>query len=207
VLSSSWLLTENDEAFLHSLLLHSIFFPFLNSIFWSWSRLRKQNILGPAGLFYCHFSMFPFLVLGLRSLVCNTETYRMSGWLGSELNSVGNYCMHALSSLNAFCYLVPHSKMLEPLNTMKKGKLRSASFDMNMFKAAILSVNFWTSFLDYRGFLFIIALILLGLALIPFTDTKHPSTFPLCTPNTHFSRLSFNWAPRMFVKVSAKSFI
>jgi hypothetical protein len=35
-----------------------------------------------------------------------------------------------------------------------------------------------------------IALILSGLASIPFTDIRHPSTFPLYTPNTHFSGLS-----------------
>jgi hypothetical protein len=34
--------------------------------------------------------------------------------------------------------------------------------------------------------------------LVPFTDTSHPSTLPLCMPNTHFSRLSFNWALCMF---------
>jgi hypothetical protein len=45
------------------------------------------------------------------------------------------------------------------------------------------------------------ALILFGLALIPFIDTKQPRTLPFCTPNTHFSRLSFSCAPRMFAKV------
>jgi hypothetical protein len=33
----------------------------------------------------------------------------------------------------------------------------------------------------------IMALILSGLALIPFMDTRHSSTFPLSTLNTHFS--------------------
>jgi hypothetical protein len=51
------------------------------------------------------------------------------------------------------------------------------------------------------------ALILSGLALIPFTDTKQPRTLPLRTPNTHFSGLSFNCALYILAKVFAKSCI
>jgi hypothetical protein len=51
------------------------------------------------------------------------------------------------------------------------------------------------------------ALILLGLASIPFTNNRHPRSFPLCIPNTHFCRLSLSWAPRMFAKVLARSSI
>jgi hypothetical protein len=38
----------------------------------------------------------------------------------------------------------------------------------------------------------IIALILSGLVSIPFTDSKHHITVPLCTLNMYFSELSFN---------------
>jgi hypothetical protein len=55
----------------------------------------------------------------------------------------------------------------EPLNTLKKGRLYSAIFAMNWFKAAILPVSFCTSFLDVGGFMQIIAFILSGFASIP----------------------------------------
>jgi hypothetical protein len=51
------------------------------------------------------------------------------------------------------------------------------------------------------------ALILLGLALIPFTDSKQPRTLPLRMPNTHVSELSYNWALCVLAKVSTKSCI
>jgi hypothetical protein len=51
------------------------------------------------------------------------------------------------------------------------------------------------------------ALILSGLALIPFTDIKQPRTLHLHTPNMHFSRLSFNCALCILAKVSTKSCI
>jgi hypothetical protein len=51
------------------------------------------------------------------------------------------------------------------------------------------------------------ALILSGLALIPFTNTRQRRILPFCTPNTYFSRFNFNYVLCMLVKVSAKSFI
>jgi hypothetical protein len=51
----------------------------------------------------------------------------------------------------------------------------------------------------------VIAPILPGFALIPFVDSKHPKTFPLVIPNTHFSGFNLSLASRIFVKVSAKS--
>jgi hypothetical protein len=143
----------------------------------------------------------------LLSAVCDAETYRMRGWPGSVLDNVGSCWMYSLRSSKAFWCSGPHSKLLEPLSTVKKGKLNLASFDMNLLSVAILPISFWTSFLDYIGFMCIMALILSGLTSIPFIDTRHPNTFPLCTRNTHFSGLSFSWAPHMFVKVSARSSI
>jgi hypothetical protein len=52
-----------------------------------------------------------------------------------------------------------------------------------------------------------IALILSGLASIPFTDTRQPWTFPFYTPNKHFSGFNFSYALRMLVKVSTRSSI
>jgi hypothetical protein len=51
------------------------------------------------------------------------------------------------------------------------------------------------------------ALILSGLALIPFTNTRQRRILPFCTPNTYFSGFNFNYVLCMLVKVSAKSFI
>jgi hypothetical protein len=49
--------------------------------------------------------------------------------------------------------LAPHSKVPEPLSSLKNGKLHSAIFAMNQFNDAILSVSLCTSFLDPRGFM------------------------------------------------------
>jgi hypothetical protein len=49
---------------------------------------------------------------------------------------------------------------------------------MNRFSDVILPVSLCTSFLDYGGFMLTTTLILSGLALIPFTDTKQPRTLP-----------------------------
>jgi hypothetical protein len=81
--------------------------------------------------------------------------------------------------LQASCCSNPHSKLSELLSTLKNGKLRSASFAMNRFNAAILPVSLCTSLMDYEGFIFTMTLILSGLALIPFIDTRQPRTLPL----------------------------
>jgi hypothetical protein len=62
------------------------------------------------------------------------------------------------------------------------------------------------SFLLYGGCI-PVALILSGLASVPFVDTGHPRTFPFVIPNTHFSGFNLSLASHMFAKVSAKSTI
>jgi hypothetical protein len=51
----------------------------------------------------------------------------------------------------------------------------------------------------------VIALILSEFASIPFVDNRHPRTFPLVIPNTHFSAFNQSLALRMLAKVSIKS--
>jgi hypothetical protein len=114
--------------------------------------------------------------------------------------------MYSFNALKASCCSNPHSKASEPLNTLKKGRLHFAIFAMNRFRAAILPINYCTSFLEFEGFMQTIAFILSRFASIPSTKTKQPSTLPLLTPNTHFSGLSFNCALRILAKVSAKSY-
>jgi hypothetical protein len=109
--------------------------------------------------------------------------------------------MYSFSASKASCCSRPHSKVPELLSTLKNGKLHSTIFAMNRFSAAIQPISLCTSFLDPGGFMLTIAFILSGLALIPFTDTRQPSTFPLLTPNMHFSGLSFSCALHMLVKV------
>jgi hypothetical protein len=48
------------------------------------------------------------------------------------------------------------------------------------------------------------ALIFSELTSMPFRETRHPSTFPLVTLNTHFSGFSFNRASCIFVNVSVR---
>jgi hypothetical protein len=73
---------------------------------------------------------------------------------------------------------------------VKNGRFFSASFAMNRFNATISPVSFWTSFLVYGGCIGAMALILLGFALMPFVEFKHPNTLLLVIPNMHFLGLT-----------------
>jgi hypothetical protein len=85
--------------------------------------------------------------------ICVAQTYKMRGRSDCGLASVGNFCMYSFSASKASCCSSPHSKVLEPLSTLKNGKLHSANFAMNRFNAAMLPVSFCTSFLDLGGFI------------------------------------------------------
>jgi hypothetical protein len=75
--------------------------------------------------------------------------------------------------------------LVAPSSATKGGMKRDPQLPLRgMRLATCLLVNLWTTFLDCGGFMSIIALILLRLAPIPFTDTKHPSTF-LCVHQIH----------------------
>jgi hypothetical protein len=88
---------------------------------------------------------------------------------------------------------------------LKKGRLFSASFTMNLFSAAMRPINFYTSFLVCGSCIWVIALILSGLASIPLVETKQPNTLSLVTPKMHFSGLSLRFASCILAKVSDKS--
>jgi hypothetical protein len=117
--------------------------------------------------------------------VCVVETYSMRGWPCSGLDYVGRCWRYYFRSSKAFCCSGPHSTFAEPLNTLKKGRLLSASFMMNLFRAAMRPVNFCPSFLVFGDCIFKIACILSGLASMPLVETSQPSTLPLVTPKTH----------------------
>jgi hypothetical protein len=87
---------------------------------------------------------------------------------------------------------------------LEKEWLFFVSYAMNLLSAVMLPVHICTSFLICRGCIWIVALILSRLALIPLLETKQPNTLPHVTPEMHFSELSLRLASRMLVKVSAR---
>jgi hypothetical protein len=77
-----------------------------------------------------------------------------------------------LSDSKATACSSPQVKSFVPCNVLRKGRLRSADLEMNLFRAANLPVSRWTSLVDYGGGMLMIAWILVGLALIPRCDTR-----------------------------------
>jgi hypothetical protein len=75
----------------------------------------------------------------------------MRGCPCSGLESVGRCLRYDFRSSKAFYCLGPHSTFAEPLIVLKKGRLLSSSFTMNLFKATMWPVNFCTSFLVCGG--------------------------------------------------------
>jgi hypothetical protein len=88
---------------------------------------------------------------------------------------------------------------------LKKERFLSASFAMNLFKAAIRPINFCTSFLVCGGCIWRMTLILLGLASMPLVETKKTSTLPCVTPKTHLSRFNLSLASHILAKVFVRS--
>jgi hypothetical protein len=60
------------------------------------------------------------------------------------------------------------------------------SHEMNLLKAAIHPVNFWTSRRLSGGFILVIADTFSGLGSIPQRETIYPSSFPEGTLKVHF---------------------
>jgi hypothetical protein len=77
-----------------------------------------------------------------------------------------------LSDSKAVACSGPHAKSFAPRSVLRKGRLRSVDLEMNLFKAANLPISRWTSLVDYRGVMMMIACILIGLASIPWCDTR-----------------------------------
>ena len=81
-------------------------------------------------------------------------------------------------SLNACCYEGPEAKSLFiPLSAWNIGRLHSTDFEKNLFRAASLPINFWTSFMFFGTLIFIIAWTLSGLGSMPFADTMQSRIF------------------------------
>jgi hypothetical protein len=160
---------------------------------------------------YCYFAIAPnrvasfFTTRAPLTIECETKTYNMRCRPCSGLDNVGKCRRYFLRSSRAFCCSGPHSTFVEPHSTLKKGRLLSASFAMNLFSPAIWPASFCTSFLVFGGYIWRITFILSGLASMLFVDTKQPNTFPRVTLKIHFSELSLSLASHILEKVSVKS--
>jgi hypothetical protein len=131
--------------------------------------------------------------------------YKKSGSDGEGGESIAIFSMYSLSSAKALLCLGSHSIVPLLFSALQNGRLRSADLEMNLFKAATRTFNFWMSFLVLGSSISLIALILSGLASILLAEMNHPKIFPFVTPNTHFSGFNFKPALLMLMKVSAKS--
>jgi hypothetical protein len=131
--------------------------------------------------------------------------YSRRGNEGSGLARVAKSDRCCLSNSKDVACSGPQAKFFMPRNVLRKGRLRSADLEMNLFKAANLPVNRWTSLADYEGVMLMIAWIFVGLASIPRCNTRYPSIFPWRTPKAHFSGLSRRRASRILANVSARS--
>jgi hypothetical protein len=94
---------------------------------------------------------------------------------------------------------------LADFSISKNGKFLSADLDMNLFNDASLPVSRWAPFFVLGGSIRRIALILLGLASIPFVETRQPRNLPFFTPKTHFSGFNFTPACLKLANVSYRS--
>jgi hypothetical protein len=74
---------------------------------------------------------------------------------------------------------------------LKKGSPRSPSFEINLFKAAMHPVSFWTSLMQLGALMLVMEEIFSGLASMPRWLRMKPSSFPDGTPKTHLFGLSF----------------
>jgi hypothetical protein len=61
---------------------------------------------------------------------------------------------------------------------------------MNMFKAAMQPVSFWTSLMIRGASMAVMAVIFCGFASIPWWLIMKPSSFPCGTPKAHFLEIS-----------------
>jgi hypothetical protein len=88
---------------------------------------------------------------------------------------------------------------------LKKGSPRSPSFKINLFKAAMHPVSFWTSLTQLGALMLVMVEIFSGLASMLRWLMMKPSSLPDGTPKTHLFGLSFQRYSRRDAKVSSRS--
>jgi hypothetical protein len=89
--------------------------------------------------------------------------------------------------------LGPIERLRLTLVFQRMASFLSVDLDMNLFNEASLPANRWSPFFVLGGSIRRIASILLGLASIPFIETRQSRNLPFFTPKTHFS--GFNFRP------------
>jgi hypothetical protein len=78
------------------------------------------------------------------------------------------------------------------------------SREMNLLKAAMHPMNFWTSWRLWGGFILVIADTFSRLGSIPEWETIYQSNFPEGTPNVHLSGFNFILSFLRLSKVSVR---
>ena len=129
---------------------------------------------------------------------CEAATYNSNGAPGTGGVNVVRSIKYCFSSLKAFCWAGPHWKTLADFSISKNGRFLSADLDMHLFNYASLPVSRWAPFFVLGGSIRRIASILLGLASIPFVETRQPRNLPFFTPKHIFldlisGQLAWNW--------------
>jgi hypothetical protein len=103
---------------------------------------------------------------------------------------IGGDVSYRLSSSNASSASSVQIQGPDFCRSLKDWRARSASLEINRLSAAKHPVSFYTSLMWVGGRITSISLIFLGLASIPWYETRKPSSFPAVTPNTHLSVFS-----------------
>jgi hypothetical protein len=88
--------------------------------------------------------------------------------------------------------------------SLKKGSLLMPSREMNLLKAAMHPINFYTSWRLSGGFILVLAVTFSGFGSIPRREIIYPSNFPDCKLNVHFSGFSFILNFLRLLKVPAR---
>jgi hypothetical protein len=119
---------------------------------------------------------FPSLGLSWTSVAlttpCEATTYSDSGEAGSRLTRVVRFDKYAFNDSKVAAYSGPQVKSFVSRSVQRKGRLRSADHEMNLFSVASLPDIFCTSLADFGGFMSSIAFIFDGFASIPRCDMR-----------------------------------
>jgi hypothetical protein len=98
--------------------------------------------------------------------------YSRRGNAGSGLVRVASSDKYYFSYSKAAARSGPQAKSLAPRSVFKKGRLRSADREINLFSVASLHVSRWTSQDDCGEYMSIMACILLRFASMPLWETR-----------------------------------
>lgn len=99
----------------------------------------------------------------------------------------------------------PHVNTFAARSTSKNGRLFSGDLEIILLSAARWPVSLCTAFLFVEGSIWSTASICVGLASIPFLETRQPRNFPFSIRKILFSGLSLRPALRKLMNVSLKS--